>query len=259
MGDSLALAGVLCTVTGVEESTADGDKRIVEVPVQLASVHNSSSANIRLEEAVSVAVDSLDSGVVGNRDMVRRDADHLAVLLVRVMNGVEAATAPGLQEQPEVGEGSETGGRDVGVPPFFEVRDQVVGGDDGQEKVGGEEIGEHGGCRASRVSTCARRWRSVGMTATAALYLDRTSDTIPTAGGRNRARGGQQSQESQERFTQARDKRIQSRGTSAASAGGIYGRGGGEVAPRSSECREKTSGFPIRTSPPGHLPTPRPS
>lgn len=91
-----------------------------------------------------MAIDCLDGGIVGDRDMMGRDADHLAMVLVRLMDGVETAATPGLQKQPEVGKAGQTGRGDVAQSPRLEIRHQIVGGDNRQKEVGSEKVGEHG-------------------------------------------------------------------------------------------------------------------
>src|SRR5699024_3386962 len=101
---------------------------------------------IRLDEPISVAIDSRDGGVIGDGGVIRCNTDNLALLLVGIVDSQETATIASLQEQPEVCPSSQTGTGDIGQMPALQVRDQVVGGKEGHQEVspiGREQIGYH--------------------------------------------------------------------------------------------------------------------
>ena len=59
MRDDLAFPGVVSSITGVEETSVDGDKCVIE---------------IALQTSVPVGVDDLESVWVGDRHVVRSEA-----------------------------------------------------------------------------------------------------------------------------------------------------------------------------------------
>lgn len=99
--------------------------------------------HIRLQETIAVAVNSLDSRIVGDGDMARSNADHFAIFLMSVMNRLEATASSSFQKKPEVGEGRQTGGGDVSESPFLNVGENIVGGDQGKKKIRRENISDH--------------------------------------------------------------------------------------------------------------------
>ena len=148
MRDGLPLAGVLSAVTSVEQTTTDGDEGVVEVTKsgELRILPYAQKGDLRLEEAVSVAVDGVDRGIIGDGDMTRSETDEFTVLLMEVVDDLEAVPPTGLDQQPEVGEPGDTGGGNGAQMPSLEVGDDVVGGNRGEEEVGrvdGGEIGDH--------------------------------------------------------------------------------------------------------------------
>lgn len=88
---------MLRSIPRVEQTPSDTDKRIVK---------------LGLEESVSVAVNLVDSGMVRNGDVIRRDSDKLAVLLVLVMHDLVSVAPSCLSCQPQLGE---RGGEWAGV------------------------------------------------------------------------------------------------------------------------------------------------
>ena len=87
--DNLALARVLGTVARVEETAADRDESIIEVTGSISMealighlVAPRPNQYIRLQEAIAVSVDGGDCLVIGDRDMTRRNAHKLSILLV---------------------------------------------------------------------------------------------------------------------------------------------------------------------------------
>jgi hypothetical protein len=89
MGDNLPLSRVLCSVPGVEQTPSDTDKRIVK---------------LGLQESVAMAVNFVDSGVVRDGDVVGRDSDEFAVLLVLVVDDLVSVATSCLPGEPELGD-----------------------------------------------------------------------------------------------------------------------------------------------------------
>lgn len=85
MRDNLPLSRVFRSIPRVEQTPSDTDKRIVK---------------LGLEESVSVAVNLVDSGMVRNGDVIRRDSNELAVLLVLVMNDFVSVAPSCLTGEP---------------------------------------------------------------------------------------------------------------------------------------------------------------
>ena len=85
MSDGLTLTSVLSTISCVEKTTTDGDECIVVVGFQ---------------KSVSVSVDQLNGGVVGDRGVVWCDSHHLAHLVVGIVDCEEASTLTSLVEEP---------------------------------------------------------------------------------------------------------------------------------------------------------------
>lgn len=74
-----------------------------------------------------MSIDALDRIVVGDGDVSRGNADELALLLVGLVNGQEALALTSLQQQPQVGEGGQTGAGDIAQVRPLQVRDEEVG------------------------------------------------------------------------------------------------------------------------------------
>lgn len=60
-----------------------------------------------------MAVDSLNGAIIGDGGMTGGDANELSIFLVSVVDDDKTVTATSLQEQPEIGEGGQTGGGDI--------------------------------------------------------------------------------------------------------------------------------------------------
>lgn len=124
MRHGLALARMFRPVARVEQSTADGDKGIIEVPTQrqLVSIGHfrlqlaalgARTGDIRLEETVSVPIDHRNGRIIRNGDIPRGETDQFSILLVGFVHGEKAMALSRLQHQPEVGEAGHAGGRNV--------------------------------------------------------------------------------------------------------------------------------------------------
>lgn len=103
--NNLALAGVLCPVAGVEETSPDGDEGIVKFTIPL--VRNPPTedrlevrSHLRLEEPISMAVDELDSVWVRDGDMVGLNANHFAVFLVCLVHEPVPLSSSGGVHEP---------------------------------------------------------------------------------------------------------------------------------------------------------------
>lgn len=94
VGDNLALTRVLSTIPHIEHAAVDADKGVVEGG---------------FEKAIAVTVDFGYGGVGCNADVVGRDADYRAVLLVSLIDGDGAPSETGLPEEPEIAEFGEEG------------------------------------------------------------------------------------------------------------------------------------------------------
>lgn len=77
--------------------------------------------------------------------MLGSNADHLSIFLMGLIDSHKATAATGLQKQPEVGEGRQTGGGNITQAPFLKVRDQVIGSGNGEKEVRSESVDKHGG------------------------------------------------------------------------------------------------------------------
>lgn len=71
MSNCLPLTRVLGSVASVEQTTLNGHKGVVVV---------------RFQETISMAIDRLDGGVVGDGDMIWGDTDKFAMLFVGSMD-----------------------------------------------------------------------------------------------------------------------------------------------------------------------------
>ena len=127
MRDGLALAGMLGAVAGVEETAADGDKCVIVLAVtgQLLRML-SERVVLPLQHAITVAVDYGDRFCVCDTDMVWLDPDHLAILLVRIVDGKIAVSFAGLEEKPEICEGCRERSRYVFDLPIANVWQDIV-------------------------------------------------------------------------------------------------------------------------------------
>lgn len=100
--------------------------------------------SIRLQKAIAMAIDDLNRLAIGDGNMVRLNADNLAVFLVGGIDGEVAPPATGLVHEPEVGEGGGEGGGDVSDGICAEVGQEVIEDRGEEEDPRGEEAGcEH--------------------------------------------------------------------------------------------------------------------
>lgn len=93
--------------------------------------------NLRLQKAIPVSIDQRHSRIIGNGNMLRRNANKLAILLVGSVDGQKALTLARLQEQPQIGKRSQTRGRDVVEAPLLQIRKQEVNSQQAAKQVGG--------------------------------------------------------------------------------------------------------------------------
>ena len=85
MRDKLALASMLSSVAGIEKTTANGYKGIIKVTIKSTLAMWSDTRQqlqgcLRLQKTITVAINRIDSLVVGNTDVVRLDADDFSQL-----------------------------------------------------------------------------------------------------------------------------------------------------------------------------------
>ena len=62
--------------------------------------------DVRFQETISVAINSIDGGIVGNGDMTRGNANEFSMFLMRLVDGDKAFTLTSLEKEPKVGESS---------------------------------------------------------------------------------------------------------------------------------------------------------
>lgn len=102
--NGLALSGVFCPIASVEETTSNGDECVVVVPIEDQTKDRIEEATVtvhlRLQEAISMTIDSIDSSVICDRDMAGRDADELSISLMRFVDTEESLSLSSLEEEP---------------------------------------------------------------------------------------------------------------------------------------------------------------
>lgn len=87
MRDRLSLSCMFRSVSGIEETSFDGDEHIVEITARQISCGTSrNSEDLRLQEAIPVTVDVLNCRLVCHADMIRLNPDELSILLVCRVN-----------------------------------------------------------------------------------------------------------------------------------------------------------------------------
>lgn len=93
-----------------------------------------------------MTVDSWDSSIVRNGSVVRGNANHLPLGHMGIVHSQEAMSIASLEQQPEVGPGSETSAGDIGQAPSLQVRNDKIRGQQSQQRVatvGRDQIGDH--------------------------------------------------------------------------------------------------------------------
>lgn len=73
-----------------------------------------------------MSIDSLDGGIVGDRNMLRCDTHHLAILLMRFVDGQVTFSLSCLKQQPKIGETRESWAGDAPQVRILQVRQQVI-------------------------------------------------------------------------------------------------------------------------------------
>lgn len=86
-------------------------------------------------------INHLNGRIIGNRDMIGLNANHLAVFLVRVVDGQIPTSLTGLVEEPEIRECSYTWSGDVSQSPSLEVGGEVVEEEENEEDVWDDHVG----------------------------------------------------------------------------------------------------------------------
>lgn len=110
MRDSLALACVLGAVTSVEETSADGDKRIIVFTgVCQCCLYSLREHIIPLQHSIAMAVDDRNRIGVCDTDMVWLYPDHRSILLVCIVDSQVTFALTSLEEEPEVCESRREG------------------------------------------------------------------------------------------------------------------------------------------------------
>lgn len=85
--------------------------------------------DLRLEEAVSVAVNSGNSGVIADTDVVGLDTNDGTQLLVKLIHSLVSVTSPTYRQEPEIRElGWEGRGNLAQSAICDEVGDKIVKG-----------------------------------------------------------------------------------------------------------------------------------
>lgn len=104
------------------------------------------SGYARLEKTVTVTVDSRDSSIVRNGSVVGSNANHLPLGHMSIVHSQEATSIASLEQQPEIGPGSETSAGDIAQAPSLQVRNDKVRGQQSQQCVAAvrrDQIGDH--------------------------------------------------------------------------------------------------------------------
>lgn len=92
-----------------------------------------------------MSVDEGHGSIIGDGYLCGRNPDELAILLVGRIDGQEALTLAGLNQQPEVGESGKAGTGDIVQTPALEVGSQEVGQGQAHDDIGrGVEREQHG-------------------------------------------------------------------------------------------------------------------
>ena len=82
--------------------------------------------NSPLEEAIAVAVNRVDGAVVGYRDVVGLNSNHLAILLVQVIDCLVSPSPATLIHQPQVCESCWQRAGNFQKTPVSEIRKQEI-------------------------------------------------------------------------------------------------------------------------------------
>ena len=128
MRNCLPLAGVLCSVSGIEESSLNRHEGVVELSVSISSVLNLNyttrcrAPNLRFQEPIAMPVDLYDCRLVRNTDMIWLDPDQLSILRMGIIDTQISLSLPSLQQQPQIRELCCEWSRDI---PQFCIRCEI--------------------------------------------------------------------------------------------------------------------------------------
>lgn len=126
MRDSLPLAGVLCSVTCIEQASLNGDESVVVLTFSCQTISNrNEDLYVRFQETVAMAVYYRYCFRVCHGYMVRLDPDEGAIFRMRIIHCFIPAPKTALVHEPKVRERSQGRTRDIFQVPSLEIRKRI--------------------------------------------------------------------------------------------------------------------------------------